>query len=269
MAKLPKRFMYTVPAALGAGLAALAGQVVYAGFRKVPTLHDADPSGWYGPTDAPLIRIEAVGDSALTGFGVEDPEGHWLARLATHLSGPVSFEIRCHAVTGARTQDVIAHQLRHVKRANIALVSVGSNDAMRGVPMDDVEERLDRIVGWLLDHVDRILLPGVGDLGATPRLPFPLDAIATARSTKAEEVHVRVAERYPRVTKIPMREWAGEAYRTWEGMYSPDLFHPTVLGHLVWAEITRPYLEAMIEELTGIVINSEPLLALPRPDAAG
>ncbi len=261
--------MYTVPAALGAGLAALAAEAIYAGLRSVPPLYDADPSGWYGPTDAPLVTIEAVGDSALTGFGVEDPEGHWLARLASHLSGPVSFEIRCHAVTGAKTADVIAHQLKRVKRANIALVSAGSNDAMRGVPMDDVEERLDWIVGWLLDHVDRILLPGVGDLGATPRLPFPIDAIATARSLKAEEIHVRVAEKYPEVTKIPMRVWAGEAYRTWEGMYSPDLFHPTVLGHLVWAEITRPYLEDMVEDLTGIRIDSEPLLAIPEPDVAG
>ena len=266
MAKLPKRFMYTVPAALGAGIAALGAQVIYAGLRRVPPLYDADPSGWYGPADAPQVKIEAVGDSALTGFGVEDPEGHWLARLANHMAGPVGFEIRCHAVTGAKTSDVIAHQLKKVKRAHVALVSAGSNDAMRGVPMDDVEERLDRIIGWLLDHVDRILLPGVGDLGATPRLPFPLDTIATARSMRAEEVHRRVAERHERVVKIPMRDLAGEAYRSWQGMYSPDMFHPTTLGHLVWAEITRPYLEDIIRDVVGVEVGSEPLLALPPHD---
>lgn len=265
MGKLPKRFMYTVPAALGAGIAALGAQVLYAGLRRVPPLYDADPSGWYGPPNAPLITIEAVGDSALTGFGVEDPQGHWLSRLALHLAGPVSFEIRCHAVTGAKTSDVIAHQLRKVKRAHVAMVSVGSNDAMRGVPMDDIEERLDHIVGWLLDHVDRVMLPGVGDLGATPRLSFPLDAIATARSSRAEEIHTRVAEKYDRVIKLPMRQFADEAYRTWDGMYSADLFHPTTLGHLVWAEITRPHLQDVIEELTGIRIETDPMLQLSPP----
>ena len=268
MAKLPKRFMYTVPAALGAGIAALGAQVIYAGMRRVPPLYDADPSGWYGPLDVPHLTIEAVGDSALTGFGIEDPQGHWLARLATHLAGPVSFEIRCHAVTGAKATDVLDHQLPKVRRAHVALVSVGSNDAIRGVPMDDLEVRLDKIVGWLLDRVDHVLLPGVGDLGATPRLPFPLDAIATDRSSRAEAIHISVAERHDRVTKMPMRELASDAYRSWDGMYAPDLFHPTTLGHLVWAEISRPYLEDIIEELLGVSVRTDPLLALETYDVA-
>src|SRR5690606_14805493 len=140
--------------------------------RPAPRLPEFDPSGDFGDPGNPTVRIAVLGDSSVTAPGVAHPDETWIRiamrRLADHGHHVV---LESFAVGGSKAIDVRNGQLGATleARPDIAIVSVGANDAIRGVPLRAFERDLDATVVELRAAGIDVVLSGVGDLGTIPR----------------------------------------------------------------------------------------------------
>ena len=249
--------MKLVTRALGAATAVVAGQLAWAMFRPLPTFVDLDPSGFEGPDDGTPIRMLVLGDSSCTGSGLADPADIWVRVLARMLAAHgYRVEVVSLAVGGSKASDLVRDQLPAAidLGGDIAIISVGGNDALRGVRLGAFEAALDTLVASLRDVVDTVALSGVGDMGTVPRLPPAISAAARRRGMAMNSIHHRVAARHG-VLVADQWAWAVERFRD-PRVFSPDLFHPNADGHRVWAEVAY-------DLLAPTVLNS----ATPRHDA--
>lgn len=235
-----------VPAA---AMAALGFQAWYVGHRNLPAFDELDPTTTVGDLALPRVRMTLVGDSSITAPGLDDPEDIWIRQVARRLSTTYCIDIVNHAVSGARVRDVVERQLAGAtaERGDVAIVSVGANDALRGTPMSRLETLLTEAVTELRTCHSVVVLAGVGDLGDCPRLPFPLGAIAGERCRVANAIHTRVAAELDGVIRAPLREVSGDAFRD-PSMFSPDLFHPNAQGHAVWARAAFPVVATAVTQ---------------------
>lgn len=232
------------------GAAMLAGQLAYARFRGVPSFEGLDPSCAVGDAGLPRLRIVLLGDSTVTAPGLDDADATWARIIARHFADRYRVELTCLAVGGAKSRDVLEEQLPRAlqERWDVAIVSVGSNDIMRFVPVWRFAQRLDHIVESLKDVTDAVVLFGVGDLGSIPRLVFPLDRIASGAGHIADFVHRRVAVRHG-VPKIDQWRLTTAAFNSGIHMFAPDLFHPSPIGHQAWADALIPTLDEVVAGL--------------------
>ena len=156
------------------GVALLVVQVLRAAHRKdLPSLKNQDPSGVFGDPQAPLLRLVVMGDSSVTSPGVEPLDASWPRQIAHRLGEQFRVELHSVAVGGSKACDVLTDQIAEAIafRPDIAIVSVGANDAMRGTPLSRFEREYDEILSQMTKHVPGIAVSGVGDLGSIPRLP--------------------------------------------------------------------------------------------------
>lgn len=234
-----------------AGALTLSAELAAAVLWPVPDQPSFDPSLSLAGQGPPL-RIAALGDSTLTAPGVQGPDEIWIRvvarRLSQHLERPIS--LRSVGVGGATSSDLVAGQLDAALDfgPHLALVSVGANDVIRGVPMRRLGANLETIVSSLTDSGARVLLSGVGDMGAIPRLAPPLRQMVTQLARRADRVHDEVAERYG-VRKAEQWGWASRQFRTRRDVWSLDRFHPNAAGHMIWAETCWETLQDMIVDL--------------------
>ena len=233
----------------GAALAVVAGQVAWAIWRPLPTFPDLDPSGFEGPEDGERLRIVVLGDSSCTGSGIKDPRDIWLRVLARRL-GTHGFrvEVVSFAAGGARATDLVRDQIEPALASggDIALVSVGGNDALRGVGLRVFEEALQTMTERLAAEFPIVALSGVGDIGTVPRLPPLLSAAARRRGRAMNRIHGVVAENHG-VLVADQWAWAAARFRD-RSVFAPDLFHPNEEGHKVWAEVAFELLAPVLVE---------------------
>ncbi len=228
----------------------IGAEAVYALLRPVPRLDEFDPSGEFGNPTNPTLRIAVVGDSSVTAPGVAHPDETWvriaMRRLADHGHHVV---LQSFAVGGSKATDVLNVQLPAALEAqpDIAIVSVGGNDALRGVPLRAFERDLEATVAGLRAAGIEVVLSGVGDLGTIPRLKEPLRSMMTRRSAAYHRAHHRVAERH-RAVVSDHREDDREMWIRDRSLWSEDLFHVSPRGHARWAEAAWRALEELIDE---------------------
>jgi lysophospholipase L1-like esterase len=231
-----------------AGAAVLAGEVLYVARRPLPSFDGFDASGAFGGPAAPRVVLLALGDSTMTGPGLDGPDDIWLRVLARRLGADYRVELHSLAVGGAKSRDVLAHQVPRAIEldADVTLISVGGNDALRGVPVHTFERNLEAITAAMVAASGRVVLMGVGDVGTIPRFPPPLSQVARMTGKVADRVHIRVAARYG-TRKLDHWGESAEAFRD-PSVFSPDLFHPNARGHRVWADVAYPAVAAAVAE---------------------
>ena len=237
-----RRLTLALPLLIAGALATALFQALRAGYRRdLPTFEGYDPSGDFGSPDHPLIRIVALGDSALTGPGLEEPDDNWLRQVCRAIATDHRIELRCLATGGTRAADVLAYQLDAAEAHNpdISFLAVGTNDVTHRTPPRLFAAQLSEIVERLTACSGVVLLPGMGDLGTVPRAAFPLSSLLTTWSALINGIQERAATRHDNVWMIPMRRLTTPAFRR-EDVFSPDKYHPNVAGHTVWAEAAIP-----------------------------
>lgn len=239
--------------AVASGVAFVGGQIAYAGLRRLPGGEDFDPSGVFGDDTLPALRIAVLGDSAVTGQGLACVDDSWPRIMARRLTDRYHVVLRSFAVGGAKSCDVLEDQVSAAEqhRYDLSIVSVGSNDVLRMVPVWQFERHLDEIVFRLKEVSRSVVLFGVGDLGSIPRFPYPVDRIAAGSGHLADRVHHRVAERNG-VAKIDQWALTTEAFNSGLDMFASDLFHPSAKGHLAWADALMPTVEAELATVANI-----------------
>lgn len=214
-----------------------------------PHQEQFDPSGLYGSGPGRPLRVAALGDSTLTAPGVGDASEVWVAEVCRRLSAATSRPVELHSfgVGGATAAQVAATQLREAVaiEPDLALVSVGANDVIRGVRWSRLVAELDRIVGGLVQAEAIVITSGVGDLGSIPRLAPPLRHMATALGRRADRAHDVVTARHGAI-KARQWIWASAEFRTRPDIWSLDRFHPNREGHMIWAEVCWEALEPLL-----------------------
>ena len=236
-----------LPVAAMAAVGTVAAQFWYVAHRPLPSFRDLDANGVYGSDAMPEARIVLLGDSTITGPGLESRNDLWSHRVARRLAVDRRVRLVSLAVGGSRARDVLVDQLPGALTLapHLAVISVGANDATHGTPMRRVEAELDRVVAAFGETGVGVVLAGVGDLGNIPRLRHPLRALASRRSRAVDRVHARVAHRHKHAVKVPIAEHTDQAFRSAD-VFCPDLFHPNCAGHAVWADAAYPVIAAAL-----------------------
>ena len=238
-----KRIAAAAPLVPLAGAAVVLGQVLRAAHRSdLPSFPNQEPSGTFGDEDAPPIRLAAVGDSSLTAPGVERLDDCWIRRVALAIAEDHRVELVSLGVGGSKARDVIEGQLHAAERLepDVAFVSVGANDALRGVRVKRYREHLETILERLEAVSGAVVLVGMGDLSSAPRLPDSVRPWAHRRSIAFDDVCREVAARHDRVVKGHTRGRMTTAFFDDEAMFTGDRFHASGLGHAVFAEEIMP-----------------------------
>jgi lysophospholipase L1-like esterase len=239
-----------LPAALVGAAGFLYAEAMYAVHRGLPTVTGHDPSGEVGDPAHPEVTLLLLGDSTLTGSGLESVDDIWVRQMAARLSGEFRIRIVSVATGGARTAEVRRDQLPQAlrTRADLAIVSAGANDVMHVTPLREIERDLTAIVAELHAVVPEVLLTGVGDLGNVPRVPFPLTLVASARSRSVDRIHRQVAERFDYADKVPVGAMTAGFSRD-RSLFGPDWFHPSRAGHAIWADAATPVVRGVLERV--------------------
>jgi lysophospholipase L1-like esterase len=211
----------------------------------LPSLANQDISGTFGDHSLPLLRIVAVGDSSLTAPGIEDPDDAWLRRLARGYAGRHRVELRSLGVGGSVAGDVVAGPLAAAValQPDVAVVSIGGNDVIRAVSLRGFAVSLDRIVSRLEGASGAVVLIGVGDLGAIPRLPPLLRPLLSRRSALFDRACARVAATHERTVKTQARRPGDATFRGDLSLFAADQFHASAAGHAMFATATAPAFE--------------------------
>ena len=240
-----------IPFAAAAAVGTVVAQFWYVAHRPLPSFTDLDPDGVFGPDSAPDVRLVLLGDSTVTGPGLERRDDLWSRQVARRLVGDVRIRLLSVAAGGSRVRDVLTAQLPEAQelRPHVAIVSVGANDAMHGTRLRRFEADLDALVDAFGEAGTEVVLAGVGDLGNIPRLVHPLKALATRRSRQFDCAHARVAARHDHVVKVPVAELTDEQFRA-RDVFCPDLFHPNCAGHTAWAEAAYPFVADALARAT-------------------
>lgn len=228
--------------------AVLLFEALYALLRPVPDLEEFDPSIELGDPDHPTLKVAVLGDSSVTAPGVASPEEIWVTLVATRLAENRHVILRSFAVGGARSSDLTRHQLEPALDfgPDLVFLSVGANDALKGVPIRRFERNLDLLVSEFSATGAAVIQSGVGDLGTIPRLIPPLRNLMSYRALAFDRAHRRVAWRHGS-TVVTQRT---EDHHVWyqdRGLWAEDLFHVSAAGHERWAGVTLAAIETLLQ----------------------
>ncbi len=244
-----RKALIAVPVIPVAAVAVIASQVLRAAHRPdLPSFPNQDPSGRFGDADLPHLRIVALGDSSITAPGVADLDNVWIRRVAHKLSERYHIEVISLAVGGSKASDVLEGQLDGALRLHpdVAVVSVGANDALRGVSPERYRRNLTAIVTRLAATGAGVLVFGMGDLGSIPRLPPTMRRWASRRSEAFDRVARDVVVTIPGAVKVYTRGRSSSAFFEDPGLFAGDQFHAGDTGHGVFAADALEAMEAAI-----------------------
>ncbi|MGK2949871.1 MAG: SGNH/GDSL hydrolase family protein [Acidimicrobiales bacterium] len=212
--------------------------------RWGPALPDDTPLDHDGRIGGrgPALRMVWLGDSTAAGVGASSAELAIPQRVARALGRPV--ELTSLAVSGARVADVIDEQVPALAglRPDVVLVSVGANDTVHLTSRGAFRDRYRELVAALPEGATLVLL-GVPDMGAPPRLAQPLRAIAGLRGRQLDDV-VRSVARESGATYVDIAGETGPTMRSDTGRYfAADRYHPSDDGYELWADAVLAQLD--------------------------
>jgi acyl-CoA thioesterase I len=167
------------------------------------------------PVEAKTILV--IGDSISAGYGIQREAG-WVALLSARVAAikPPSQVVNA-SISGDTTAAALARMPRmlEVHKADIVLIELGGNDALRGYPIDRIEQNLDEMValaktagasvvllgmeippnyGARYTQAFRTLYADVAKQANVAFVPFLLDGVATDASLmQADGIHPTAA----------------------------------------------------------------------------
>jgi lysophospholipase L1-like esterase len=226
-------------------------QALHSANAALPRFADLCASGNYGDPSGEAVRITILGDSSLTGPGLEQGSDIWVAQLVNRL--PWSVDLRSQAKGGSRVRDVLLHQAAEaaLTQPDLFILAIGSNDALHATSTRQFRRDLEAVLN-LLGHVAPVMSLGVGDLSVIPRLPKSLRSLAAYRSATIDQIHSEVADGVSQVTRVPVRELSDAMFRSpTTDLFAEDRFHPNRLGHTAWADMFEPFLREALQDSLG------------------
>lgn len=221
------------------GLVVIGAEAVIAVLKPSPELESFDPSAEFGDPKSPALRVAVLGDSSVTAPGVAGPEEIWVSLICSRLAETHHIVLKSFAVGGSMVHDLIAGQLNDAItfQPDLIFVSVGANDALKGIPLQRFERNLDVLIGRLSETGATIVQSGVGVMGTIPRLYPPLSTMMSARSARFDRAHRRVAAKHG-TWVVDQRSDDAALWNRDRSLWAADHFHVSAAGHARWAETT-------------------------------
>ena len=225
---------------IAAGVPVLAAAVLMVEIelaRRGPDL-DQEPfdlDGRIGPPEGRAETVVWLGDSTAAGVGASAPEHTVARRVAAASAAGTPVEMRVLAVSGARIGDVVEEQLPQVAAldADRIYVSVGANDAVHATRVRTFRGLYDELLGGLPEDVEVVIL-GVPDMGAPPRLAQPLRFFAGLNGERMDD-EVRAAAEEHGHTYVDIAAETGPPFRRDPDRYfAADRYHPSDAGYALW-----------------------------------
>lgn len=184
-----------------------------------------------GPGEGPLVAF--LGDSLTSGWRLREDQA-WPALVGRSL-GDRQRPIR--VLNAGVSGDTVAQGLARLpgvlaRRPDVLVVALGVNDGLRGLPLEDVETALRRILAEGRAAGAQVLLVGV-------RLPGQDD---TDRSRRFEEIFARLASE----EKIPLVPDLLAGVSGHPELLFGDGLHPNAAGHQRLAGNVCPHLELVL-----------------------
>lgn len=216
----------------------------------LPEFDDLDLTGYYGGAgdiSGEPIRVAALGDSTLTGPGLDHARHVFVGQAAERSATRV--HLTRFAVGGARIADVLTDQLARTvdARPEIAVLSIGANDAIHGTSLTRFERDVRTVVGTL-DHAGiSTIVCGLIDLSLVPRIPAALKPLLARRAAAYDRRKVRAIHPAARAVYVPVGRHVNDAFRArGEEFFVADRFHPNRWGHGCLATaLLAPLLDAV------------------------
>lgn len=205
---------------------------------------DVSPSD--GVDDAPPVHLLALGDSSIAGVGAERVGDCLAVQIAARVADRTGRSVRVagHGVSGARTGDVLADQVRTVEPddpPDVVVVVVGANDVVHLTPPRQYARDVDRLYGALAERVDGpIIACSLPEIRAITLVGHPLRDAATAYGRMLGVVQRRVLARHPAVTLVDARRTAGPDFLRRPEAMAVDGFHPSGIGYALLADALAP-----------------------------
>lgn len=227
-------------------------EAAYALLRPSPDLPAFDPSGRFGDPTKPQLRVAVLGDSSVTAPGVAGPEEIWITHICERLGADRYVVLRSLAVGGSKAEDLIEDQLEGaiLFGPDLIFVSVGANDAIKGVSRQRFARNLDRLIGELAETGATVIQSGVGYLGSIPRLYPPLSILMERRAHRFDQIHWRVAEEHGTFV-VPHRNTDRHPWYNDPELWAADLFHVSAAGHARWADTIWKTVKPLVDTDSG------------------
>ena len=185
------------------------------------------------PVAPNAIHLVALGDSTFQGLGASRPMNGTVGRVARYLEEKTGrpVHIENFSVTGAKAIDVAMHQLPSidVRAADVIIVAVGANDALKVRDINVFERSIDEIVQAL--PADRTIMADVA-------MVRDRDAYQTVLERLREKAKLRRGD-IEAAFKAPVGSGR---------QIARDFFHPSDYGYEIWFEGFRLALDKLISD---------------------
>lgn len=196
-------------------------------------------------TGAAVTSVVWLGDSTAAGEGVAQQADTLPEQTAALLGQPIRLTDLGHS--GDTIAEVLHTQLPEVAahQAGIVFISVGANDVTHLTGRATFRRDYTELLAGLPSSVHTVVLLGVPDMGAPPRLAQPLRAVAGWRGRLLDDDVVHLAARTPDAVYVPIAAEAGPPFRSHPAEYfARDHYHPNAAGYALWARAVVKTLSA-------------------------
>ncbi|MDP9074643.1 MAG: GDSL-type esterase/lipase family protein, partial [Actinomycetota bacterium] len=178
------------------------------------------------------------------GVGASSVDATVAEQVAYLVGEPIRLTVL--ARSGARVADALRLQLPQVAglHPSEVFISVGANDAVHLTSRPSFRRDYGRLLDGLPASVRRVVLLGVPDMGAPPRLLQPLRLVAGWRG-RALDSDVRHLAGRRHLTYVDIAAGTGPAFRHQSGRYfAADHYHPNDAGYRLWAAAVAAAIKA-------------------------
>lgn len=222
--------------------------------RAIGTSNERPPSpdGVYGD-DLPgiPIRVLVLGDSAAVGYGMltadSTPSAMIGIGLAHVMDAPV--EVRCRAVVGAQTSDLMRQIDEEIDwEPHISVIVVGTNDVTHQVPPATSARLLADATRRLVTADCEVVVGTTPDLGSVRPIMQPLRTVAQHWSRHlARRQTIAVVGAGGRA--VSLGDLLGNLFtENRDIMFGIDRFHPSETGYANMVSVLIPAITASLRE---------------------
>ena len=176
-----------------------------------------------------------MGDSLSAGYGISVDHG-WVALLQERLNKQgYDYHVINASISGDTTAGANARLENQLKAAHpdIAIIELGGNDGLRGLPLNEMYQNLSTIINRLLEIRTRVLLIPI-------QIPPNFGQVYT---TKFRQVYQRLAESHD----VVLGRFLLDGIALKPDLMQSDGIHPRENAQTMILDNIWPYLKKMLE----------------------
>lgn len=194
------------------------------------------------PARARTFRVTLIGDTLITGLGVSNEETFAFQLQEALQDDGFNVEIKNASVALETTPEALKHFGQDAaEMPDVMIIALGMMDAVKGIPWENTESNLSRMLSVAEKNEVKVLLVGV-KVPALQGEDYP---------EKMQEMYASLAKKYklilfPDFTKHIINYTTGEQSSY---LLGKDEMHPNGLGIAVQVEGILPYLKEIFKSL--------------------